>query len=322
MSGLENLNNRLDYRGGARQQDRLFSGKLAALRKALLNSYQAATAILADGREFRCLINPDKLKVNYEDKIISIPFEDTCLSEVPGTGKKYQKIGMKVGDVFTWKETDTQWLVYLQKLEEKAYFRAEIRRCDHSLDINEKTYPVYAQKKALSEIPWHTAKGTSWNDLDYALELYITKDEITKDYFSRFQIIKIDGQPWEVQSYDALSTEGIVRVLLKEYYNNTIADQIEEETKKQEEEDKVVISKGEAYIEGQNIVYPYDEIEYIIKNAEGGVWELNSTKATILNQTSSAVLVAITTGRSGEFELIYKRENMDDIVLKVTIESL
>lgn len=195
MSGLDNLNNRLNYRGGVKQQDRLISGKLEALKRALLYSYQAATAILADGREFRCLINPDKLKINYDDKIISIPFADTCLNEVPGTGQKIQEIGMKAGDVFTWKETNTDWLVFLQRLEEKAYFRAEIRKCEYALDINDKGYKIYARKKALSEIPWHTSKEISWNDLDYALEVYITKDENTKNYFKRFQIVEINNQP-------------------------------------------------------------------------------------------------------------------------------
>lgn len=323
MSGLDNLNSRLSYRGGVKQQDRMFSGKLASLKRALQYSYQAATAILADGREFRCLINPDKLKVDYEDKIISIPFEDVCLNNTDKETKgQIEEIGMKAGDVFVWKETNTDWLVYLQRLEERAYFRAEIRKCDYTLDIDGVGYKAYARKKPLSEIPWHTAKGISWNDLSYALELYITKTEATEKYFEKFKVIKIANQPWEVQSIDAFSTEGIIRVLLKEYYNNTIKEEIEEETKKKQEEDKVVISKGQPFIEGDTIVYPYDEIEYIIKNTEGGVWELNSTKATIINQTSTAVLIAITTGRSGEFELIYKRENEDDIVLNITIESL
>lgn len=322
MSGLDNLNSRLSYRGGIRQQDRLINGKLTALKRALLYSYQAATAILADGREFRCLINPDKLKINYDDKIISIPFADTCLNEVPGTGEKIQEIGMKAGDVFTWKETNTDWLVYLQRLEEKAYFRAEIRKCDYTLDVDGASYKIYARKKSLSEIPWHTSKEISWNDLDYALELYITKDEKTKNYFSRFQIIEIGGQPWEVQAVDTMSVEGVVMVLLKEYYNNTIAKDIEEETKQKQEENKVIVSKEQPYIKGRDVVYPYDEIEYTIENAEDGIWELNSTKAKIVNQTSTAVLVAITTGRSGIFELIYKRENKDNIVLKITIESL
>lgn len=320
MSGLDNLNNRLNYRGGVKQQDRLISGKLEALKRALLYSYQAATAILADGREFRCLINPDKLKINYDDKIISIPFADTCLNEVPGTGQKIQEIGMKAGDVFTWKETNTDWLVFLQRLEEKAYFRAEIRKCEYALDINNKGYKIYARKKALSEIPWHTSKEISWNDLDYALEVYITKDENTKNYFKRFQIVEINNQPWEVQAVDSLSTDGIVMVLLKEYYNNTIEKEIAEE--KQELKQEVVIEKDEPQIEGLKTVYPYDEVEYTIKNINGGIWEINSTKATIINQTETAVLVAITTGRSGEFELKYKRENEEDIVLNITIESL
>lgn len=320
MSGLDNLNNRLNYRGGVKQQDRLISGKLEALKRALLYSYQAATAILADGREFRCLINPDKLKINYDDKIISIPFADTCLNEVPGTGQKIQEIGMKAGDVFTWKETNTNWLVFLQRLEEKAYFRAEIRKCEYALDINGKEYKIYAHKKALSEIPWHTSKEISWNDLDYALEVYITKDENTKNYFERFQIVEINNQPWEVQAVDSLSTDGIVMVLLKEYYSNTIEKEIAEE--KQELKQEVIIGKDEPQIEGLKTVYPYDEVEYTIKNINGGIWEINSTKATIVNQTETAVLVAITTGRSGEFELKYKRENEEDIVLNITIESL
>ena len=102
MSGLDNLNTRIGYRGG-KQQDRMIDGKLASLKKALLYSYQAATAILEDGREFRCLINPDKLKTNYDDKIISIPFEDICLN-APKAGKTnegFQEIGMKTGDTFT-----------------------------------------------------------------------------------------------------------------------------------------------------------------------------------------------------------------------------
>jgi hypothetical protein len=40
----------------------MYEDKRRSLRKALLYSYQSNTAILSDGREFRCLINPDKNK--------------------------------------------------------------------------------------------------------------------------------------------------------------------------------------------------------------------------------------------------------------------
>jgi hypothetical protein len=76
---LELMNKRLQYNGG-NQEQRMIEGKLKTLKKALLYSYQAATAILPDGREFRCLINPDKNKPAYDNKIISIPYKDICLN--------------------------------------------------------------------------------------------------------------------------------------------------------------------------------------------------------------------------------------------------
>lgn len=315
MSGLESLNTRLNYRGG-NQQERMIEGKLASLKKALLYSYQAATAVLTDGREFKCLINPDKLKIDYEDKIISIPFEDV---RVNSTDKSIETIGMKAGDVFTWKETNTTWLVYLQRLEERAYFRAEIRKCESTLKIGETEYPVFTRKKPLSEITWHTSKGTSWNSLDYVTELYITKTEETKKFFERFTKLTIANQPWEVQAVDALSTEGIIRVLLKEYYTNSIEQALEEEQNNKED---IIVDKDLPHIEGPTIVYPYDEVTYTIENAQGGSWTVSNAKAQIVNQTESEVLIAITTGRSGEFELTYKRIDEDDIIINVIIESL
>ena len=76
MSSLDNMKTRLSYAGGGNQQDRMIESKLRSLKKAMLYSYQAATAVLEDGREFRCLINPDNTREEYRDKIISIPFED------------------------------------------------------------------------------------------------------------------------------------------------------------------------------------------------------------------------------------------------------
>ena len=327
MSGLENLQTRLQYKGGEKQLDRMKHSKVNTLKRALLYSYQSQTAILSDGREFRCLINKDKTKIYSDDKIISIPFDDICLNEKELTGVpigKYktsegtQIIGMKPGDVFTWKETNTDWIVYLQRLEETAYFRAEIRNCKYTLDIDGKTYKVFARKKALGEIPWHTSKDISWNDLDYSLEMYLTKDDITKNKYKRFDIIELDDRPWEVQAVDAMSVDGIVMVALKEYYRNSIEEAIEEE--------KAEIPTPEVdtrlpHITGDTEVYPYDTKVYTINGITGGSWSLDSKKAKIVSQTEESVTVEVTTGRSGEFELKYIKEN-DEIVLNVTIKSL
>lgn len=105
INALDGMQKRLNYNGGQEQQKRMNQDKLRTLKKALLYSYQGATAILEDGREFRCLINPDKLKTSYDEKIISIPFEDVCLnpeySKRETTSKGTENIDLKPGDVFT-----------------------------------------------------------------------------------------------------------------------------------------------------------------------------------------------------------------------------
>lgn len=378
MSGLETLKQRINYAGGKTQISRMNEDKLRSLKKALLYSYQSATAILADGREFRCLINPDMIKNEYDNKYISIPFEDICLNEkqiseqennkIKKTSEGIQTIGMKCGDVFTWKENNSDWLVYLQRLEETAYFRAEIRRCKYTVDVNGKQYKVFAARPSTNEIDWRNINDKSWNDIDYTLKMYITKDEDTEAFFHRFTVVNIAGKPWEVQAIDNMSSDGIITMYLKEWYQNSIKNEIEkekEENREPEEEvqeemcpegghhnfelkqasdnqggfipfylctkcDKALwedeyqeyLKTKIAYIKGDKIIYPYDTKEYSIENAEGGKWDIDSQKVKIISQNETTVKITVTTGRSGSFNLKYIRENEEDIVLPITIDSL
>ena len=321
MSGLNNLSTRLKFSGGNRQIDRMNEDKLKSLKKALLYSYQSATAILSDGREFRCLINPDYLKNQYDDKIISIPFKDICLNKdiLNKTSEGIEEIGLKPGDVFTWKENSSDWLVYLRRLEETAYFRAEIRRCRYTVTIENTPYKCYVARPSVNEIDWRHQDDKLWNDIDYTLQMYITKDEKTERFFHRFSIIEINDKPWEVQSIDSMSSEGIIIIYLKEWYQNSIEKAREEEI---ETENNPVIVKGEPYIEGPTTIYPYDKGIYTIKNAKDGTWIIGSSKAKILKQDSISAEIEITTGRSGNFDLKYLRENENDIVLNIIIKSL
>ena len=336
MSGLENLQTRIQYHGG-KQEGRMIKDKEKALKKALLYSYQACTAILADGREFRCLINADKLKTNYDDKIISIPFKDICVgrnnlaadSEQPVTsGTKPQgktsegeeEIGMKAGDVFKWKETNSDWLVYLQRIEEDAYFRAEIRRCRHEVKINDTIYKVYAAAIDRDEISWITKQNISFNELNYGLNMFITKNQETEDFFHRFTIVEVNGKPWEVQAVDAVSTDGIIQVSLKEYYQNSIQKEVAEQ--KETLKARAVEPAIQSAIIGEVTVYPYDELTYTIENYEGeGVWIISNTKAKILAQSNKEVSIMVTSGRSGTFDLIYRKNDGQEEILTVSIES-
>lgn len=162
MSSYDNLSKRLRYHGGD-TEGRMRRDKLVGLQRSLFNSYQAETAILEDGREFKCLINPDKTKGDYDNKMISIPYEDICLnpqeSKKQKTTEGIEVIGMKPGDVFTWKETNTHWLVYLEYLHEDAYFRAEIRRCDQQVQVGEKNYWAYIRGPVETSIQWNQKGG-------------------------------------------------------------------------------------------------------------------------------------------------------------------
>lgn len=330
MSSLDLLNKRLEYYGGSNQQTRMINDKLRSLKKSLLYSYQAATATLADKREFRCLINPDKNKPAYDNKILSIPYKDICLnkSRVGKTSEGEEEIGIKPGDVFTQKETSAHWLVYLQYTEEKAYFRSEIRRCDQQVEINGNSYWVYIRGPVETSIEWSQKAGIEWNTLNYSLVMYITSDEVTNDYFYRFKTIKIidprnnTKKTWQVVGVDPYYGDGILQVFLDEYFENSIKDAAAVE-KSQEN----TIGHGvEPYIDGPTTVPQYSKAYYSINNVdnwEQGHWYLrwNNTEQD-LNSSKKIIPLDISIGDLGTFTLIYRLDEQEDVTLDVTIAAL
>ena len=313
MPELDNLSLRLKHMGGGKADDRMQLDKLRTLKKALLYSYQAETAILADGREFRCLINPDKLKNDYDNKILSIPYSDICLNkefqDLP-TSLAEEPVDIKVGDVFTWKENGTKWIVYLQFLEESAYFRGEIRLCSNIVTIDGKDFWAYVRGPVETTIRWNQKSDIIWNDINYSKILYIGENETTKQ-LSRFDIIKVDGENYQVQVVNKdTASDGILIVYLKEYFTNTI----EEENPPQEPE------KIESEIQGETEVYPYDIKVYTI-DSFGGSWSISNKNAKILASSDSQVKIEIVAGRACTFDLIYSVGG-SDYVLPITVKSL
>lgn len=392
MSNRDNLNIRLNYRGGANQQDRMNADKLKSLKKALLYSYQAATAILSDGREFRCLINPNKLSLDLDNKILSIPFkdirvnikpipptddsetvtpddgssnegvwedmedlvavlalssegtwedmedldsipEDDTETDIPETDDTIapngeEIIGIKEGDVICWKENGSHWIVYLRRLEETAYFRADIRRCRYELTLgNGSKYWVYVRGPVEQSILWSQGGGNYYNKLNYTLILYVTQNEETLKYFNRFKKVMINNQPWEVQAVDSISTPGIIEMTLKETYNNTIETNIEKAV--QEAEKQVEVPEQEnVYIHGLDKVYPYDICKYEIRNYNGtaGTWSVKNMSrknmVKILELMEGGVELSVITGKSGTFTLVYEADGTEVAALNITVGSL
>ena len=318
---LENLSTRVNYYG-THTKARMETDKLRSLKAALKNSYQRQTAILQDGREFFCLINPDKLKNDYDDKIISIPFEDICLN-APRVGKTSQgivPIGMKAGDTFVWKEDNSHWIVSLQRKQETAYFKAAIRQCDYEIELDSgNKYWVYFKGPTQQGIEWKNKNNIVWNGLNYTAMITVTKNEETDKFFHRFAKIKVCGLPWEVAAIDSLSTEGIIDVYLNEDFTNSIQDAVDEANKNKEP--VLPIPEDVPKIEGDLKIYPYDVKTYKIKNAYDGSWYVDSNKIKIVAQDSEQITIDVRTGKSHIFTIVYKRDNEDDITQEVEILS-
>ena len=326
---LELLNKRLQYQGG-NQEQRFINDKLRGLKRALLYSYQAATATLSDGKEFRCLINPDKNKPAYDNKILSIPYKDICLN-TPRVGKTSEgeiDIDIKPGDVFTWKETNTHWLVYLEYIEEDAYFRSEIRRCDQEVKIEDNSYWVYIRGPVETSIEWNQKAGIEWNTLNYSLVMYITADETTNNYFERFKTIKVldprynKEKTWQVVGVDPYYGDGIIQVFLDEYFENSIADAVAAENSAETGEENPV-DETAAYINGPTEVQQYSKAYYEIHNAEEGHWYLKwKDEEQDLKSSLKIIPLNISIGELGTFTLIYRIQGQNDITLDVKIVAL
>ena len=473
MSGLNNLKNRLRYRGSD-VQGRIVQRKAESFDRSLDLSYSAAVAVMEDGREFRCLINPNKVTMDEDDKMLSIHYNDINLL----TAMK-EDTNIKVGSVIEWKENGTRWTVYLQQLQERAYFRGLMRKCDaEPLDLGDGIKRWVCLKGPTQKtINWKKAENFSFNDLNYTMELIIAKDAFVENYFHRFKKVTYKGQPWEVQATDEISNEGFISVYLKEDYINTFANAndavqesvfryirytISESVKRDRENafyqifgdngeviesgyqhstvpkntyyvialinelplksskitlktwdsgnkewaaaDKSVFTNDMRKIErafqqagmetpsapygytlwadlssedygtdyrfiinedasnpnsiinkiiteeiplyqitetpieipvfptypgeiipqimGDKEVYPYDIKDYIITGVTGGHWELSNDKAIIVSQTDTIVKIEITTGKSGEVNLVYITDDEKAIAQKITILSL
>ena len=337
MSGYNNLKKRLDYRGGARVEDRMVADKLWSMKSAIHGgAYQQATVLLQENqtdnlftRKFKALINPDKLKNDYDQKIISIPYKDIQLNapKQPTTTKGQVEVGLKPGDVFYWEETDSYWIVYSHYKEELAYFRGDIRECEETVQIGEHIYHIYFKDSDETTIPWKQKGGISANDINYSAIMYITQNDETLAYLHRFAKLKINGVPWEVAAVDRHGGKGIIEVALIEDYSNTIQDEQEninkQEEQLKEQQKQEVIEQALPYIDGPDVVYPFDTASYTIKNVDTeGTWILNTKKAKVLNIDSTSITIEITTSKSGNFNLQYIVGDQIAAELSVTIGSL
>lgn len=328
LQGIENQAIYLEYNGGRLQQERMIYDKRRSLDRAVLYSYQAGgfRKIDADSdeRPVRGLMNPNKVKQDYDEKIISIGYEH----------------GFQTGTVFEWVGTKTYWIIYLQELTELAYFRGNCRRCSYKVSIpvldedgNTISKEVFASVIGPQQknIQTTNVNGNSVDVLNNTITLWVPKTKETVAFFSRrikndrylydkFAIRPIeetflDWEIYHIEDADWLSTPGAIRVTALEVKNAGVdlddtglyipdtsdtANQVVEDYNDYIVEDLIV---GETFIRPTlEYTYRYDgEIaagEFII----GG----NKAPVHVIEKTNSHIKLKWTRTHSGQFDLIYR----------------
>lgn len=324
--GVSRMEKRLNHMGGRTQQERMIRDKRRSLDKALLYSYQGAfvkkVTDISGNESFlekeqppiRALINPDKTKQDYDDKIISIGYEHDY----------------KAGDVFEWVNTNTHWLIYLQDKTELAYFRGEIRRCKYTInykDENGEKCSTYAAVRGPVEtkINYIQKNGISVDRPNFSLYILLPATQKNLDYFNRyseFYLIEDSKKVcWRVEAIDWISTPGILQINAVEYYSNEFEDDInngivEGLVLKEENPND---SEIENLIQGDTFIKPKGTYEYIYTGAKEAEWTIDTSKYPVKYEIINNKMIRLkwTVGYSGQFEIFY-----GDIKKTIVVESL
>ena len=210
MNNLENMCIRLNNNGGQKQQDRMIADKQKTLERAVKYSYQAAKIQLLNSNDIiSALMNPNKLLEDYDEKILSVNYGSNIN---PGT-------------IFKWNNPteyngDTYWIVYLQDLTELAYFRANVRRCEYTINWknNNIQYSTYASIIGPKQEKIASISRSQFNaDLpNYTISMLIPMNNDTVSYFkryTRFYLQDLNNNDnnsicWRVEAIDSISLPG------------------------------------------------------------------------------------------------------------------
>lgn len=261
MENLELLKIRARAANNDRQIERMKQDKLRTLHRVLLYSYQSAWIKRDDQDEYhRALINPDKIKFDYDEKIVSID----------------PSHGYKPGDVFEWRNTNTRWLILNQELTELAYFKGNCRRCQ-AIEVTDK-------ETGESEIVWAAIRGpveTKINTIQKAgivadvpnlsLNIYMPLTAENKKRFDRYQRFYFSDRYWMVQAIDDISTPGIFEISAEEDYKcdheDLIIKIVDPNPQKDEYQNDII---------GETFVYPLSANIYKVKQEILGTeWQVS-----------------------------------------------
>lgn len=277
----------------------MIKDKKRSLEKALLYSYQGAN-VSAYGEEdtvYRALINPDKTKQNYDDKIISIDFDSN----------------FKPGTIFNWLNTDTKWLIYLQDLTELAYFRGEIRKCRYEIswvDSNGLKHTTYAAVRGPVEtkINFIQKNGISVDEPNHTLNILLPKDEYSLEYFKRYSRFYISDSDicWRIEGFDSISMPGIIEITAVEYFSNKDTDITEDGKLLANAINlKEIETEPQGNIIGETFIKPKTKHTYEYTGSIDANWEFDSKLPISYEVDGKKITIKWENNYSGQFTISY-----------------
>lgn len=314
MNNLDMMRKRLEYQGGIQQEARMIQDKYRSFLKSLQYSYQGCDVQLAqkfssiepisEAPQYRALINPDKLKQDYDDKILSIDY----------------KSGFEPGDVFCWLGTNTHWLVYLQALTEDAYFRGEIRRCKYKIKFKDKNnnkvstwaYIRGPVETTINSIQKHQIQIDVPN---LTLSILMPKNEITLQAFDRYAKFLFEGKCWQVETIDTISTINVIEITAQENYINEDADDTQNEIANGLIVEPADPNPIENLIEGETFIKPKLTYTYVYNGEDSANWRIED-KIPVKLEVNSDLSVNIIWDAtiSGQFDLYCNNEKKTIVV--------
>ena len=313
VEGVESQFMRLQQAGGNRQQERMIKDKRRSLDSAVWHSYQAAEVIKIDATDkkpVRALINPNKLKADYDDKILSVGYE----------------YNFKVGTIFEWLGTGTYWIVYLQDLTELAYFRGDIRKCTYQIawEDEDGLHSTYAAVRGPVEtkINFIQKHNVSIDVPNHSLNILMPKNEETLNYFKRYNKFYLQGDNvcWRVEATDWISTPGILEVTAVEYYANESEDDIDNGIVGGFIKDIEDPNKENIDIIGDTFIKVKKSYNYMFDGRLTAKWHVDEKYPVQLSYDEDDprnITLIWTAGYSGQFDLYY-----GDYKKTIIVESL
>lgn len=309
IPGINALAKYLYAAGGPAQQSRMITDKRKTLDRVIKYSYQGAFVqrIGEKTKPAPALINPNKLKQDYDDKILSIGFE----------------YDFQPGDIFEWCQTGTYWLIYLQDLTELAYFRGDIRKCSHQIvwiDEQNEEHKTYAAIRGPVEtkINYIYKHTISLDEPNYSLNILMPLTDESLNYFKRYNKFYLQNDNkkvcWRVEAVDWISTPGILEITAVEYYANKNEDDIENGLVGALIAKKIDPNEGDLtqIISGETFIKPKKEYSYICnKIIPDGKWSFDKNyPIEIVNITRNAkgksvITIKWNSSYTGQFELSF-----------------